>query len=291
MKNVTLLTYTLLLLFSVSCGVPQADFDKLKKENEKLKKEIAECELTPAEILEKANVYYDASDFTKSREKLKTLIAKYANSDEGKKGKRLLKRVENKILETARAQNDQDTEVEEEEKNEGLSEKEEKERKARQKKKEAAIAKMNKKYDINDDVTWYSDKSSTKLNTKNYIQAYIGKKEKKPWIGISINYFSKKKWLFIERIEIIADKKTFELEENTPGEFNSKEESGGKREWLDRVIKNEDMLMTKAIASSKIAKIRFVGKDDVSTRTISKNEKKAIKNVLEAYVALGGNIK
>ncbi|GGX21368.1 hypothetical protein [Aquimarina muelleri] len=265
----SLLFNIIILIVLVSCGVPQADFDKLKQENEKLKNEIAECQLTPSQIFEQANEYYDALEYLKSKDRLISLIDKYPNSKETKKGKGLLKKVEKEIIETSKAlEKDQLKENNNEDyKN--------------------AISKMKKKYDVDNEVTWYSDKSSNYTNDQNYIQTYIGKKEKrKPWLALSINYFAKNDWLFIQRIEIIVDGKTFEIEEYTPGEFNSKEESEGKREWIDRVIKGLDMPMIKAIASGKTIKIKFVGKDDLDTRTISKQEKKAIKNVLEAFEAL-----
>ncbi len=283
MKNVRLTSYVLFLIFTIGCGVPQADFEKIKKENEDLKKELAECELTPAQMLEKATSDYDAAEYTKSRERLQTLVAKYANSNEAKQGKRLLKKVENKILETARTSRQDkaplDDNVDEENTDENSDNNEE------------AIAKMKVKYDINDDVTWYTDPSSSTLNNKSYIQTYIGKKEKKPWIGLSINYYSKKKWLHLQRIEISVDGEIFEIEEDTPGEFKAKKISGGKREWLDRVIKSRDIQLTEKIASSKTAKIKFVGEDDVYTKTVSKTEKKALQNVLDAFVALGGSMK
>ncbi len=282
MKNVRLTTYVLFLLLAISCGVPQAKYDQLKEENEKLKKEITECKFTPAQILDQATTYYDEQDYTKSRERLKVLIAKYANSNEGKKGKGLLRKVEGDILKSARANVD--------DKDQGKDKNPEKEESKNKEKDKKALSKMKKKYDINDDVTWYTDKSSTKLGTKNYIQAYVGKKEKKPWLGLSINYFSKKKWLFIERIEVIVDGKTFEIEEDSPGEFKSKEESGGKREWLDRVVKKKDIQLITKMASGKAAMIKFVGKDDIYKRTISKTEKKALQNVLDAFVALGGKL-
>ena len=266
-KNILLTILSLSIL--VSCGIPQADFDKLKEENKKLKKEIAECQLTASQILEQANEYYDALEYIKSKDRLITLIDKYPNSRETKKGKDLLEKVEKEIIETSKA-------LEKDQLKENNNEDYKK-----------AISKMKKKYDVGNEVTWYSDKSSNYSNDQNYIQTYIGKKEKrKPWLALSINYFTKKDWLFIQRVEIIVDEKTFEIEEYTPGEFNSKEESEGKREWIDRVIKGLDMPMIKAIVSGKKAEIKFVGKDDLDTRTISKEEKESIKNVLEAFEAL-----
>lgn len=268
MKRIILFNLLVISIF-VSCGIPQADFDKLKQENEKLKKEIAECQLTPTQIFEQANEYNDALDYNKSKDRLLVLLDKYPSSREAKKGKKLLKKVEKEILETAKAlDKDKLKEVD----NETYKK---------------AISKMEKKYDVANEVTWYSDKSSTQNNNKNYVRIYIGKKEnRKPWLGIAINYFTKKDWLFIQRIEADVDGKTYEIEEDTPGEFKSKEESGGNREWVDRVAKNLDMPMIKAIATGKVVKIKFVGKDDLDTRTVSSSEKKAMKNVLAAYEAL-----
>ncbi|WP_128755309.1 hypothetical protein [Aquimarina sediminis] len=268
MRRIILFNVFMILILT-SCGIPQADFDKLKEENKKLKKEIAECQLTPSQILEQANEYNDALDYSKSKNRLLVLLDKYPNSREAKKGKSLLKKVEKEIIETQKAL---DKDKLKEDNNEDYKK---------------ALAKMKKKYDVDNEVTWYSDKSSTQLNNQNFVQTYIGKKEKrKPWLGLSINYFTKKEWLFIQRMEVDVDGKIFEIEEDTPGEFKSKEESGGKREWLDRIIKDFDMPMIKAMASGKTIKIKYVGKDDIDSRTLSKVEKKAIQNVLLAYEGL-----
>jgi hypothetical protein len=260
----------LMTLILVSCGVPQVDFDALKEENNKLKKEIAECQLTPTQILEQAHEYYDALEYTKSKERLEVLIDKYPNSSETKKGKVLLEKVKKGILQAKKMLNkDKQTE--------GNNTEDYKK----------AIAKMTKKYDAVNEVTWYSDKSSIDVNTKSYFQIYIGKKDShKSWLGFSINYFTKKDWLFIQRIEIDVDGKIYDIEEDIPGEFNSKEESGGKREWIDRVVKQLEIPMIKSIASGKKVKITFFGKENVDSRTLSKMEKKAMQNVLKAFDAI-----
>ncbi|PKV49823.1 hypothetical protein ATE84_1861 [Aquimarina sp. MAR_2010_214] len=260
----------LMTLILVSCGIPQADFDKLKEENDKLKKEIAECQLTPNQILEQAHEYYDALEYVKSKERLEVLVDKYPSSSETKKGKSLLKKVKKEILQAQKALNKD--KLTEESNPEDYKK---------------AIAKMRKKYDAVNEVTWYSDKSSIQVNTKSYFQIYVGKKDsRKPWLGFSINYFTKKDWLFIQRIEIDVDGKIYHVEEDTPGEFNSKEESGGKREWIDRVVKQLEMPMIKAIASGKKVKITFFGKENVDSRIVSKSEKKAMKNTLRAFNVL-----
>ncbi|MDY8138593.1 hypothetical protein [Aquimarina sp. 2201CG5-10] len=273
MKN-NLLFNILIALIMVGCGVPQADYDKLKEENEKLKKEISECQLTPNQILDQANDYYDGLDYEKSKSRLIALVEKYPNSKEAKKGKKLLKKIEKEIIEAKKA-DDKDK----------LAAPNTPEYKR-------AISKMNKKYDVENEVTWYSDKSTSRQHNVNSFYTYIGKKDKrKPWLALVINHFSKKEWLFIQEIVIDADGKIFTLEEENPGEFKALAESGGTREWLDRVIKIEDLDLINAVASSKKTKIKFIGKEENDERIISRTEKKALKNVLTAFEILGGEVK
>lgn len=273
MKKATLILYSCIFIF-FSCGVPQEEYDKLKKENESLKQEIADCQLTPVQILEQANEYNDNLEYEKSKSRLIALIEKYPKSTEARKAKRLLKKVEKEIEETKKAlERDKLTENN----NENFKK---------------AIGKMKKKYDVSNSVTWYSDKSSTLSGTKNFLHTYIGKKEKrKPWMGISVNHFSKEEWLFIKQIVITADGKTYTIEEENPGEFKASETEGGMREWFDRVLKEKDFEMIKQVAESKSAKLQLIGKTTTKERTISLAEKKAIKNVLNAFEALGGSLK
>ncbi|MBQ4822232.1 hypothetical protein [Aquimarina sp. MMG016] len=267
--------YTLILLFIIGCGIPEAEYNKLKKENEKLKQEIAECQLTSSQLYEQATGYYDKADYLSSRKKLKTLIKKYPSSKESKKGKKFLKKVEKNIIATRHGE-----EVEEKE-----------EKKISEKDYKKALSKLKKKYDVANDVTWYSDKYSPKKNSINALYAYIGKKEKKkPWLAMVINHFSKKEWLYIQEIIITADGEVFTMEEEKPGDFKALAESGGTREWFDKVADDEDIFMMQAIASSKKCKIKYIGKEKKEERTISSKEKRALKNVLKAYEAMGGNM-
>jgi len=55
-------------------------------------------------------------------------------------------------------------------------------------------------------------------------------------------------------------------------------------------LTQETYSIIKAIINSKVAKIRFNGKQYYDDRIISQSEKKALQNVLLAYETLGGII-
>ncbi len=271
MKKMPLI-FILLSLIIISCGVPQADFDLLKKENEQLKLEIANCQLTPKQLLEQANEFFEALEYEKSKSKITTLTLKFPNSEETKQSNRLLRKVEKEMKETAqlieKGKQVEDT-------NEKYIE---------------ALSKMRKRYDMNKKITWYYDKTSPKYNNENGFYIYLGKKEKrKPWLGLSINHFSKD-WLFIQQIIIDADGQTYTIEEDKPGEFKANEENDGNREWVDRIIKKDNMDMLTSIATSKTVKIKYVGKNTSLNKTLTTAQKKAIANVLDTYQMLGGTI-
>ena len=67
--------------------------------------------------------------------------------------------------------------------------------------------------------------------------------------------------------------------------------SGGKIwEWCDQSIRGDDMLIIKALAVAKSAKIKFVGRQYSEVRTITAKELESIKNVLDLYSAMGGSL-
>lgn len=255
-----------MMILFFSCGVPQKEFDLLKEENERLNIELAECQLNPSQIFAQASELYNGLEFSKSKDKLVLLIKKYPNSRETKRGKRLLKKVQKEILKTNRSKK-----------------KEEKEDSS-----DDALSMMSKKYDVAKEVIWYTDKSSRKFYNEDSFYIYIGKKEgKKPWLGLSINNFSKsRKWLFIRKITINIDGAIYILDEENPGDFKAKEEIDGYREWFDRILKSDDIDMIRGIATGKVIKVELIGKKRTVKRTLTTQQKKAVQNVINAYNVL-----
>jgi hypothetical protein len=276
MKKRTLqfLTISFLMTLLTSCGgVSQKEYDTLKAENEKLKMEIEDLKFGPDKLLNQAKVYIDNKDFINAKSELQTLLDKHPASQQSTEAKSLMTIVENGIKEQKLA----------EEKEIAEKEKKEKERLAN------ATKKMNKKYDDVNEITWYRDKSSPAYVNYNGFYAYIGQsKGSKPWLRLAIQYAADD-WLFIESYTIKVDGKTYTISENSYGEIKTDNGSGGIWEWLDRQVASSEYEIIKAVANGKDVKIRFSGKDYHKDKTITEQQKTALRNVLDAYEALGGD--
>ena len=78
------------------------------------------------------------------------------------------------------------------------------------------------------------------------------------------------------------------ITEESYGEIKTDNGSGGIWEWLDRKVGYSEYQIIKAVANGKEVKIRFNGKDYYKDKTITEQQKTALRNVLDAYEALGG---
>ncbi|HBZ67574.1 MAG TPA: hypothetical protein DEO70_12120 [Bacteroidales bacterium] len=273
-KRVHFFAATILISLLTSCGgVEQKEYDALKTENENLKREIEELQFGPERLLNKAKVYIDNKDFEKAKAELQTLLDKHLGSQQANDAKKLLIIVENGIKDQILA----------EEKAIAEKERVEKERIAN------ATKKLHKKYDDVNEITWYRDKSSPAFVNYNGFYVYIGQTNgSKPWLRLAIQYASDD-WLFIESYIIKVDGKTFTISEDSYGEIKTDNGSGGIWEWLDRKVGSSEYEIIKAVSQGKEVKIRFSGKDYHKDKTITEQQKTALRNVLDAYEALGGD--
>jgi len=150
-----------------------------------------------------------------------------------------------------------------------------------------ALKKMKSKYDDIKKITWYYDKSTPESNNTNNIHLYIGKEEgKKPFMRFVIRY-SSSDWLFIENYNIKADSAVFTISTSF-GDVERDNSYGSIWEWYDIIVDNKILLIVNSIIDSKNVKIRYNGQKYYNEKTISQKEKLALKNVIDAYVALGG---
>jgi len=273
-RALQLLTISFLMTLLTNCGgVSQKEYDSLKAENEKLKVEIEDLKFGPDKLLSQAKVYIDSKDFINAKSELQTLLDKHPASQQSTEAKILMTSVENGIKEQKLA----------EEKALAEKERKEKERLAN------ATKKMSKKYDDVNEITWYRDKSSPAYVNYNGFYAYIGQSNgSKPWLRLAIQYAADD-WLFIESYTIKVDGKTYTISENSYGEIKTDNGSGGIWEWLDRQVGSSEYEIIKAVANGKDVKIRFSGKDYHKDKTITEQQKTALRNVLDAYEALGGD--
>ena len=273
-RALQILTISLLLIGLFGCdGVSKNEYEALKAENEKLKQEIEDLKFGPDKLLAQGKLYLDDKDFSKSKSELQTLLDKHPASNQAIEAKQLINTVEKGIKEQELAA----------EKAKAEAEKNEKERLAN------ATKKMNKKYDDVNEITWYRDKTSPAYVNYNGFYSYIGQSEgSKPWLRLAIQYAADD-WLFIERYIIKVDGKTYTISEDSYGEIKTDNGSGGIWEWLDRQVGTSEYEIIKAVANGKDVKIRFSGKDYHKDKTITQQQKSALKNVLDAYEALGGD--
>jgi hypothetical protein len=252
-----------------NCGIPKAEADALKEEIAELKIQIDDCQNGADRLLGKANLFFEQNDYLKSQHVLGSLISKFPHSSQANIGKQLLKKV-NIGLDKERI----------------LKEKEEAERLNRL---ANATKRMRKKYDDIDEITWYRDKTSPYYTNYNGFFAYIGKPDNGiPYLRLRIQYAADD-WLFIERYIIKVDGKTYNILEENYGEIETDNGNGGIWEWLDRNVGDSELNIIKAVANGKDVKIRYVGRKYHKDKTITSSQKRALKNVLDAYEALGGS--
>lgn len=274
MKKTTKLNLILTITILSSCGIPQSEVDKLNVEIETLKKEVDECKNGADKLFGRANQYFDQKDFDKSKSELKTLIEKFPISTEAEKGKELLTKIDSEIEKIAKQKR-----------------KEEVARKREEEKRLANATKnMRKKYDDMNEITWYRDKTSPKYNNYNGFFGYFGNSNTgSPFLRLRIQYAADD-WLFIERYVIKVDGVTYEIEEEKYGEIETDNGYGGIWEWLDRAVSKKEMEIMKAVSNGKDVKIRFIGKQYYKDKTINSTQKRALRNVLDAFEAMGGKI-
>ena len=97
-KTSQFLAFSFLIIFLISCsGVSQKEYEKLKAENEILKKEIEELKFGADKLLSQAKIYINNKDFINAKSELQTLLDIHPTSLQSTEAKTLLKSVENGI--------------------------------------------------------------------------------------------------------------------------------------------------------------------------------------------------
>ena len=148
-----------------------------------------------------------------------------------------------------------------------------------------ALKRMRIKYDDMEEITWYTDKSTTPYNNINSVHLYIGKKaDGKPWLRFRIQ-FEDDDWLFINSYIFKTDDSNYEY---IPLSVKRDNNYGRIWEWSDQYVNKAVYEIVNAIVNSKSCKIRFKGDHYYKDRVITQEEKYAMRNVLDAYEALGG---
>ena len=137
-------------------------------------------------------------------------------------------------------------------------------------------------------ITFYKDITTTQYNDVKSLHLYIGKNETRTWLRFRIQYTADD-WLFIDNFVIKADDQRFDMP-SVSSLMQRDNAAGAIWEWYDGSVRASDMAMLKAIIACKSTTLRYNGKQYYSDSAITAAEKQALQNVLDAFVALGGDL-
>jgi hypothetical protein len=278
-----------LILISISilsCGPSRTEFQAQKMKADSLQTELITVkeayELTLLELdslkfgasklLMEAQKLFDSKRYDEAIKTIDLLISKHPVSPETDFANSLKTKAQNEIVNI------------------------EKEASATKQKKEAeekrrldrATSKMEKNFDEIEGVTWYKDKSITsEVRMGKHLYLYVGKSATSTWLRMRLQYAGVS-WLFIKHYTIKVDDKMFTLNPNY--DDIKKESYTTIWEWYDKVVTGSDMQMIQAIANSKKTVIRFEGDTYSKDWEVPSSTKRAMQNVLDAFVALGGDL-
>ena len=262
-----------------SCGVSKKEHKKLqndlniqksantvlKEENSKLKKELENIKFGSERLLKNAKNFFSQKKYKETKNNLIDLIKRHPASDDSKEGRLLLVKVES-ILKYQKRQ----------------KELKEKQRIAN------ATRKMKKEWDEVAQMTWYKDRNSGFWGKNVYLYFGSSKSLRVPAPPRLSIFYTADSWLFIKKYIFVIDGKRFEI---NPNYNDVKRNNGSGSVWETYDVsstENNVKTIIKGIVKSKKAVLRFEGSDSVYDLTISKSMRIRMKNVLEAYNALGG---
>jgi hypothetical protein len=144
-------------------------------------------------------------------------------------------------------------------------------------KRKAALQKMSKKFDAFQDITWYQSPSSTKYRNANAFHLYFGVSNgSSAGLRLVIQYYADD-WLFIKSAKVNVDGVIYSV----GGSDWERDNDSDIWEWIDEPLSDRSLI--EAIIKSKSSVIRFDGTQYYDTRTISSSQKRALRDVLDAY--------
>jgi len=144
-----------------------------------------------------------------------------------------------------------------------------------------AIARLRKKEDKVENVTWYQHPNQPRyLNSRSTVYLYIGRKGEhgSPWLRMKTVYASSN-WLFVDNVIAWHDGIREPL---VSGHFK-RDNNSRIWEWRDDSPTGYQIEVLKSLADAKEAILRFEGAQYRKDVTLSAADKKAIREVLLAY--------
>jgi PBP1b-binding outer membrane lipoprotein LpoB len=152
----------------------------------------------------------------------------------------------------------------------------------------AATGKMKAKTDDIRAVTFYKDKTTADASLSSQFHTYIGQKDKRVWLRLFIQFYGKE-WLFVRSFTVKAGSQVYDI---TPryDEFERDNSAYSVWEWYDGAVTSKEIQIIKAVIAADKPVVRFNGQTYYSDYTITAAEQKALQNVLDVFVALGGDL-
>jgi len=302
MRRVIFSILPLLILITIHCS----EVKDLKTENIALKGSIDSLKTVIDELENGADRLWSAAqnnlkekNFVKAKENLSTLISRHPGFNKISEARDLLNKINKEIeLELKRKELEEQKKLEEERKIAEQRRAAEEKLIAEQKRIEEenirkekmrianATSKMRTKFDKLEGITWYTPNAAPAYSDYYAFHIYIGKKEDgRPWLRWRVTYAADE-WLFVDNFFIKYDDKRYD---KNSVKFERDNNSGGIWEWYDETPSDYEVSVLREIADSKSATIRFNGSQYYKDKTITVQQKQAIKDALDAYKALGGS--
>lgn len=264
----------------------QKENEELKQENEELKAKISLQDQTLEDLLngadkliKEANALFTQKKYDEALTAVNKLITKHPGTKEAEEATALSAKIDG-----AKKQEQEAAAAAEKEKQaEELAKAE-----AEKKRLADASQKMRLKTDEVTGVTWYKDKTTTTYVNVNSIHLYFGKKEgSSPFLRLVIQYTGEN-WVFVDSYAIKADDQSFTI---SPKYGEVERDNDTKVwEWYDTSVSSAEAAMLNAIIESDKVIIRHQGDTKHYDHIVTKAEKQAMKNVIDAFTAHGGKL-
>jgi len=138
----------------------------------------------------------------------------------------------------------------------------------------------------NNNKIWFEPKSAPQYVNRNGLYCYFHSENGLPSnLRFRIQYYAED-WLFFSKIQFAIDGKAYEY---IPNSTETDSGDGGKIwEWSDQALTLDDRELIYALANAKSAKMKIIGSQYFDQKTISQEQIKSIKQVLDLYKAMGG---
>lgn len=161
-------------------------------------------------------------------------------------------------------------------------------------KQKAALAQMAAEVDEVEGITWYQDKNAPEYINENGIYAYFGIDKDGAVSGLHLKIqYAAETWLFIKNYIFNIDGEKYEINPGLLGvqkDMSTDLNSPGVWEYYDLTLDDSDMDMLQKLVGSGKTIMRLEGDQEYVDQTLTAAQKNALRRVLDAYIAAGGEV-